>query len=314
MKNDSIKKLLSVDRHAMQCLHITLGFDFNKPFDVWEVSGRFTVKQIEKEAAKRGYNGAVIAVCVRDLNGWNKDFSLVSISNGTISIDHKCPYFSSWGRLDTFCTKVSFEDMRKSDSAEAVVFVQDRSDVKKPVEKPVDFSERFKLECVNTCTDGRGAHWISRLKLVQTTNNGKNVEYGGPWYIDGTRDKPQNVNEVIDGSGYLLRERRAELKRKAAKLRADREKAAYDASNNEKELAELRSMIASRKEIIVAQLQAASTYEDFRAVEKALAHWGGLTGIVSDFERFERKTINKEFNSISASNSAYHAIKTALEV
>ena len=312
MTNSSIKKLLSVDRHAMQDLHTVIGFDFNKPFTFWEISGRFTVKQIEKEAEKRGYNNSVIAVCVRDRKGWNEDFSLATVRGGVVTIDYKTPYYSKWRGLDTFYAKCSFEDMRKSESAEAVIFAQRCDDIKKPEEKKVDFSERFKVERVNYCTDGHGARWISKLELKQTTNNGKRVEYGGQWYIDCKKSRPQDVREVIDGSGYLLLERRAEWRRKAAKLRADREKEAYNATNNEKELDELRGMIQARKMAVVEMLKKANTAEELKAVEKAVAYWGGLAGIVSDFERFEKRTANKEYRSIEDSNRAYNAIKTAL--
>lgn len=312
MTNSSIKKLLSVDRNAMRDLHTVIGFDFNKPFTVWEISGRFTVKQIEKEAEKRGYNNAVISVCVRDRFGWNKDFSLATVRGGVVTIDYKTPYYGNGRGLDTFYAKCSFEDMRKSESAEAVIFAQRRDDIKKPEEKKVDFSERFKVERVNYCTDGHGARWISKLELKQTTNNGKRVEYGGPWYIDNEKSRPQDVREVIDGSGYLLKERRAEWRRKAAKLRADREKEAYNATNNEKQLEELRSMIKNRKSVIVSMLQAAETCAQLREVEKAIAYWKGLAGIVSDFERFERNTAEKKYRSISESNSAFNAIKAAL--
>lgn len=313
MTNSSIKKLLSVDRHAMQDLHAALGFDFNKPFTVWEISGRFTVKQIEKEAEKRGYNNAVIAVCVRDKKGWNEDFSLATVRGGVVTIDYKTPYYGKGRGLDKFYTKCSFEEMRKSESAEAVIFAQSRDDIKKPDEKKVDFSERFKVERVNYRTDGHGARWISKLELKQTTNNGKRVEYGySPWYIDGDKSRPQDVREFIDGSGYLLKERRAEWRRKAAKLRADREKEAYNATNNEKQIEELRSMIKNRKSVIASMLQAAETCAQLREVEKALAYWKGLAGIVSDFERFERNTAEKKYRSIADSDSAYNAIKAAL--
>lgn len=251
MTNSSVKKLLSVDRHAMQDLHAVIGFDFNKPFTVWEISGRFTVKQIEKEAEKRGYNNAVIAVCVRDRYGWNKDFSLATVRGGVVTIDYKTPYYGNGRGLDTFYAKCSFEDMRKRESAEAVIFAQSRDDIKKPKEKKVDFSERFKVERVNYCTDGHGARWISRLDLKQTTNN-------------------------------------------------------------EKQLAELRRMIQARKMAVVEMLKKANTSEELKAVEKAVAYWKGLAGIVSDFERFEKRTTNKEYRSIAESNLAYNAIKAAL--
>lgn len=312
MSNSSIKKLLSVDRHAMRSLHTVIGFDFKKPFAVWDISGRFTVKQIEKEAEKRGYNNAVIAVCVRDRDGWNKDFSLVTVRGGAVKIDYKMPYYSNGRGLDYFFSKGSFEEMRKSESAEAVIFVQSRDNIKKPEEKTVDFSERFKLECVNKCGDGRGAHWISGLELKQTTNNGQRVKYGGHWYISSGNEKPQNVNDVIDKSGYILIERRANLRRRAAALRAERAKAKYDATNNEKQIAELREMIRARKASIVEMLKSANTAEELKAVEKAVAYWKGLAGIVADFERFERRTAAKEYRSIEDSNSAYNAIKAAL--
>lgn len=313
MTNSSIKKILSVDRHAMQDLHTVLGFDFCKPFSSWYIDGRFTVKQIEKEAEKRGHDNAVIAICARDRHGWNKDFSLATTCGGVVSIDYKTPWYSKGRGLDNFYTKGSFEEVRKSNGAEAVVFVQNREYINKPSGKKVDFSERFKVERVNKSTDGKGNRWISRLDLRQTTNNGKRVEYGGQWYINGSNAKPQQLNDVIDKSGYILLDRRAELQRRAAALRAERAKAAYNATDNTRQLEELREIIQKRKSEIVEMLQNANTAKELIEVETALSRWKGFAGIVSDFERFKSNTENKKYKSIDDSNKAYQEIKKALE-
>lgn len=125
-------------------------------------------------------------------------------------------------------------------------------------------------------------------------------------------DRPNDAGDLIDKSGYLLRERREDLKRRAAALRAEREKAAFLAADNSAKVEELRGMIEARKNELVRQLQQATTAEAVREVEKALCSWKGLGGIMGDFERFERNSAAKKYASIEEADRVYNGIKNAL--
>ena len=126
-------------------------------------------------------------------------------------------------------------------------------------------------------------------------------------------NKAHEAGDWIDKSGYLLAERRDDLRRRAAALRAEREKAAYMAADNSAEVEELRGMIEARKKEIVQQLQEATTAAELKEVETALSSWRGLGCIVSDFERFERNTAAKKYGSNEESERIYNGIKERLE-
>ena len=316
------KTLREANKNTLRGLHYYFGFDFQAPHKILYLAGNYTVKKIEKAAAAAGFSAdAEIVILTRD-NGpraaWRRDWKAVEIVGGGVNVEFRrersCPI---WPRpFDTFYAKCSFEELRKEAGAETFIFCQEREYIKRPAaEKKADWSERFKLYGIRRAGDGNGASWISRLELIETTSNGKRrVDYGegGGWYIRyGWR--PQDAGEIIDKSGYLLLERRDDLRRRAAALRAKREKAAYMAADNSAEVEELRGMIQERKAEIVQQLQEATTADELQRVEKALARWGGFAYIVHLFEEFERASINKSYRCIKEREDRYNEIKERLE-
>lgn len=322
MKQKAIETLLTVDNKALQDLHTVCGFDFCAPFGVYQIKGRYTVKQVEKIVAVDGYNtgNAVIAVCTRDTSraayGWSCDFQLVTIKRGGgFEIDYKTPYHHKGRGLDTFYTKGSFEEVRKLDNAETVIFAQHTEHIKKPVKMPVDLSGRFKLLQFDFCTfPATKKRYVNRLRLQRTDASGQKFDHEiiGRVFYSGA-PYAESVDQVIDKSGYLLQAGRDELKRRAAALRAEREKAAFVASDNADKVKELEKRITARKAETVKALEAATTAAELEAVEKSLARWRGFAGIVADFERFREKVEKKSFASVAACLTAYNDILKRLK-
>lgn len=316
------KELLSVHPHALRGLHNIFGFDFQQPHAVLYLKGNYTVKKIEKAAAASGYGEESAIVLLTRSNGrraWNRDFSVVEIKNGKAETDFSDAVRASFNYqlipFDYFYCKGSFEEVRKDAGAETYVFLQKREFLKKPEKKPVDFSQRFHLAQVRySWTSNGNKKYVSSLELYETTTDGKRkVEYGErSRYYAALSDRPEDAGEWIDKSGYLLRDRRENLKRRAAALRAERAKAAFMAADNSAKVEELRGMIEARKNELVQQLQQATTAEAVREVEKALCTWRGLGGIMSDFERFERNSAAKKYASIEEAERVYNGIKNAL--
>lgn len=316
------KELLSVHPHALRGLHNIFGFDFQQPHDVLYMAGNYTVKKIEKAAAAAGYGEESAIVLLTRSNSrraWNRDFSVVEIKNGKAETDFSDAVRASFNYqlipFDYFYCKGSFEEVRKDAGAETYVFFQKREYMKKPEKKPVDYSQRFHLAQVRYSWDSNMTKkYVSSLELYETTTDGKRkVEYGErSRYYAALSDRPEDAGEWIDKSGYLLRDRREDLKRRAAALRAERAKAAFMAADNSAKVEELRGMIEARKNELVQQLQQATTAEAVREVEKALGTWRGLGGIMSDFERFERNSAAKKYASIEEADRVYNGIKNAL--
>lgn len=315
-----VSGLLADNRDALRILHDVLGFDFESPFKAAKIEGKYTVNKILQTVAAQNCGnttGAIIAVLTRDNNPYrnNKDLNLCTVTAAGIKIDYKIPWYGNRRRtIDNFYTKKSFEEIRKTEKAETFIIWQDRQYIKKPVEKPVDLSARFKYVSHYYCySASMKEKYVNRVELRKTDEKGSKYTFEviGRVFYAGS-NYPTEINQVIDKSGYLLRDRRANLKRRAAALKAEHEKAAYNATENGGKVQELQTLIIARKAQIVKQLDAAQTSAEFEAVEKALARWRGFAGIVADFERFKEKTENKSYTSCAASDQAYNAIKAAL--
>lgn len=209
MKQNAIETLLAVDNKALQDLHATCGFDFCAPFGVYQIDGRYTVKQIEKIIAADGFDSYkdVVAVCTRDKScDWKVEFHLVTIKRGKFNIDHKSHYHYKGRGFDTFYTKSSFEEVRKNENAETIVFAQHKKYIKKQTEKMIDLSACFKLQKFDVCYDpSKNKHYINRLRLQRTDASGQKFVhkiigrtiYGGSFCVE-------SIDQVIDKSGYLL--------------------------------------------------------------------------------------------------------------
>lgn len=316
MKNEAMKTLIQDNKHAMQDLHTVFGFDFCAEFDAWKIDGAYTVRKIEREAEKRGYTtgNSVIAVCTRSERIRNRWYHLVTVEpGGGVCIEHKTPYHSDGQRLDYFFTKTDFNDNRKAADAETVVIVQKRDNLKRPTPRKINPFGRYKL--LNfTFYHTNGKRYVDEIKLQELDGSKATLTYEiiGQWF-NGSKKYPETIEQVIDSAGYLLNARRDDLKSRAAALKAEREKAAYNATDNASKIAELSGLIAERKRAIVKALEDANTAEELFAVYDSLSNWKGLLHVVSNFECLVRDDSNKEFKSVEQFTRAYNEIRTALQ-
>lgn len=312
--NENVKKILSVNPSAFRAIHDALGVDFEQPHDIVAFPGKFTVKQITKRADAFGYGfHAVRVVLTRNTKSWRSGFSVATVNaGGTVNIDIKLPYYA--GRPDTFAAKKYFEEIRKSETAETYVIFQDQKYISVPEQKKIDYSARFitkNSDRVNMATDGRGNHWISSIYLYLTDEKGSRIEYRtmNGYYPN---EMPREIGEIIDKSGYLLRDRRETWKRRAAALRAEQERDAFIRTENSGKVAELQALIEQRKSDIMEQLKCAETTDELRAVSDALDIWRGLAGIKESFDRFKSRIERKDYPSIEDMNRHYNAIRSQL--
>lgn len=313
--NNNIKNLLSVHSNALRCLHGTLNFDFCTPFNVYFISGKYTVRKIEKMIETDGYNirNAVIAIVTRDLNSWNKDFSMVTVDffNG-IKIDYKMPYCNNYkSRLDTFFRKSDFEDVRKSEKAETYVFCQLKENLTKQTGNSIDYSGRFKFVNYRNYYDGRNTY-IHKVNLRLTGGKGEKIEYQVDRYRMGGLET-NDLNDIIDKSGYLVCERRKEWKRKAKSLRSQRAKAAFKVTDNTEKISKLEELINKRKNELVIMLNNATTSIEIRNMGSMINSWNGLYGVVRDFELLKKRDEEKSFSSITDFEMAYATIVNTLD-
>lgn len=321
-------------RNLMRALNAVFGFDFCASYHVIELDGKYTVNKIRKAVeavaplyAVNRYAFRVVALCSVDRPTYYAGrLYAVEITPDGFDIDHARSVnqsrFSSSNSFDYCYKKAQFDELRKEESARCFVVVQAsehlriyqgasrtwrREDLVKP-------GERYDLEKVNTFVyEFGGASYIGELEMRTRTASGELIRYEIPRY--GKRDAipAENVGEIIDKSGYLLQERRADLKRRANQARAEKERAAYQETDNREKVETLRNIIGAKRHALAYELEYAETAEAVEALYKKLRNYGdGFARIVEDFDRFEARTKAKSYPSIEASEKAYSDILARL--
>ena len=317
--SENKKSLLAISRNALRGLHDLFGYDFCKPHDILHLSGKFTVNQVCRLAASAGYGlKTEIALLTRDTERtgfFDGDLRVVKIIGDSFKIEFSRRILF-YGRINDpfghFYRKRDFDDLRKRNTADTWIILQAREHLRFPAEPKLDLSERFKIGKADM-SSYKGESYVNRVELFRMAGKGEkqiyethgNYLWAGMW-------KPESVYDIFDKSGWYLRGKREDLKRRANILRKEREKAAYLNTDNADKVKELQALIDRRKAEIVAQLAAAATSKEIDAVRDALG-FRGLYGIVSDFETFKEKTEGRKYSSIEDSDRAYNAIKSKME-
>lgn len=318
--NEAKKALLTINPHALQGLHSLIGYDFQRPHTIARIEGRFTVNSALKAIGGAKRENVVTLLVMDHARSYLDRLHLVTIDHaGRIDIDHEGGY--KFG-LDNFCTKRTFEDIRKSDRAECFIICQRSEYAKKPQEKPFNTSARYEyIEGKDRkIGDGNGARWIDRVTVRaldgsnathEITKDGRKYHFSTVVYRRLNESRPQSRLDIIDKSGYILPERRADLLRRADMLRKERAKAAYQATDNAEKVEELRAMVEQKKREFSEAIINAANSEELRNTAHQL--YFKFMWTMSEYERFADKTVRRDYVSIHAAENAYNHIKEELE-
>lgn len=319
-------------RNLMRALNAVFGFDFCAPYHVAEINGKYTVNKIRKAVeavaplyAVNRYAFRVVALCsVSYPTYYAGRLYAVEITPDGFDVDRargvNQSRFSSSNSFDYCYKKAQFDELRKEESARCFVVVQASEHLRPVQAKPwrredlMKPGERYDLEKVNTFVyEFGGASYIGGLEMRTRTASGELIRYELPRYSRRDAIPAENVGEIIDKSGYLLQERRADLKRRADQARAEKQRAAYQETDNREKVETLRNIIGAKRHALAYELEHAETAEDVTTLYKKLRNYGnGFARIVEDFDRFEARTNAKSYPSIEASEKAYSDILARL--
>lgn len=301
--------LLHAVPNALRGLHDAFGFDFEQPFTVLHSVIGFTVNKIQKALQAEGYADSFASLLVYD-KSW-PCWRVATLDHGKVKAVFERCELPRWWELgyeepfDDFYTKGSFEELRKAGSEVYVVAQEPAYFRAKQEAKALDPSRRYRVE--NATWD-----YDYTVNAVPLDSKGLPVKYHQPAHRLHEEPAPA---DCFDKSGYLVYDRRENLRRRAQALREERAKAAYLASDKQQEqIEELCGLIAVRQMELVEALTVANTSQEFMAVAKSIGEysWHSFSGIVSDYETFCEKTRNKSYPSIEDSDRAYNKIKTSL--
>lgn len=319
-KTTAAAELLSLNPSAFQVMHTAAGMDFEKSFGIIKGKGRFTVNQVAKAATAEGYTltarAYIFVRVVDEYASYKKNPRFAKFTPAGIQLIERTPSIYKNGKWyakgDYFYTKSGFEEWRKNDRAEWWLVWQQPEHLR-PVRGssgPLDTSRRYKLDPAPHAhtrgDDGKGNSWIHRLSLILTGEQGNKTKVT-------TFNRPTELTDIIDKSGYLLQERRKDWKQKAEALRKERAKAEFVATDNSDKVKDLEKKITARKNEIAAQLQKATTAAQVKEIASIMDTWGGFADIFAKFESFRNMVNEKSFPSVARCEEAYAAILAKLE-
>ena len=110
---DATKELLQYRKKALQYVANNYGYDFQKPFKVTGLLGKFTAKSIEKATVS---NCGILLICK------GSNVKCVRLNKGKFDIDARNGYEYS---IDYYCSKKIFETDRKSGKLGMFIIQQD---------------------------------------------------------------------------------------------------------------------------------------------------------------------------------------------
>ena len=271
-----IKELKCKYGTSMRTLHEAYGIDFMSPYCEIEHNGKFTVNSLINELKELGYTPAdsLVLALVKGRHGWDSDeMNVVEIIHtSALIIDvPNC--------LSKYVRKYDFNDARKCDDCQAIFFAQKREYLK---------GSDFSYHCYSKCY----YRDVFEIDYHKRFNGGNDVPRG------------RFYDRELDKSGYCLDVYRSDLHNRLDKYKAEKAKNAYLQTDNADKVAVLERLINEYKVKLSKALLNASTSDDVREIDR-LVGWGGLSDIINTFETFKKKTEERSYSSIDASNADY---------
>lgn len=301
MKNRTVNALLKENRKALQFLHAAYGFDFEKPFFIKRLEGRFTYNTVTKAIGEK-LDGKYKAVILLKPNGegWQGRLHPVNIKLGKFERPDRQAVKQWRFDMDEFFSVGDFEKTRKNNTKHVYIIAQVVEHLRLPAEKRINTNGRYKLgQDIRKCSDGRGNHWIDKIPLKPNDGSREGLIYEpfSRFFYEEKTKAGEDINNYIDKSGYLIREKRHDLLTRAKALKAEREKAALLKADFTAEETRVFAKLEEAKKQLADGVLFAKTMEDGARVSRAATR---LYFAVSSAERYKKR----EFNSIGEKQKA----------
>ena len=294
--------ILAINPAIFKGLHIKLGFDFQQPVTIRRIPAPFTIKKAWKTiGTDHTPDSSTAAIIMRDTgNTWSiyRDLHMAPITADNLRDDYDDHGMSySLGRahgyktvFSNFYAKGTFHDLRKSPTCEAWIIAQ-HNDLLKPWTKPA-------------------RDWTQRQPDMIPGEHKQHRTY--------YNNAPDAI--IIDKSNYRVDNRRFDLKQRARKLRADRQKAAADAATIATAASRyndlLKAFSAAKQRIITALANvdpltlSPAAVTKLETIGKAIGEyaWKGLSEAARDINQFEAAARDNKFTTPARYDAAYNGI------
>lgn len=305
-------ELLKDRPQAFRQLHKLYGFDFESDFICYEHNGNFTVNAIIKNASSQTgaqFNTAdyKMVLLVKPFLEYGKQnantWYLVDITgnNKPCNVGNIGGKSGIYDGLDYFFTLASFDNKRKDKRVKAVLIAQKVELLKPEKVKYFDYRERCIISNFKKLENKFNDYWIAEI-TVQCNNGTKKV-------IKTMNCNFKTIYDVIDKSGYIVNERRADLKRRAEAIRTEREKAYFLKADLSKYLYDAEKQIEDIKSIVSDYISKAQTSSDIAKI-----NFYKLEKVFSLYERLTEGIQGKTFASINSVECVYNAICNYIDI
>lgn len=300
--NKTINELKAIDKNAFKALNMIYGFDFEKDFTIVKLEGSFTINRVLKESGSIPEKDRIVITFLPDTKSWRHDKLMTVKITGCGASDFDVDFnrvYPHNTKVDNFHCKGDFNEYRKKPIVTFVI-AQNKNLLARTYKTPVpDLSDRFFI------TGDR--EYNKRLKSLYTglamdiTGNNCNSRI------------PENKNDVIDKSGYIVGIKRERLQKRAQNLRNERKKLAFKNTDNMEVIKNLFARLEDLKKAFANGLLLANTSDKIKNIANCLKWYDGLEGAYSELEYIEKGEKEKTFASIEDFNSRVISVTKKIE-
>ena len=316
--NEITKELLSMDKNFFRNLHERFDFDFNDKIGFYRLDGKFTLNTIKGRVMSAGFPPSAKCIVLTALKcniefQKSKGIGLYAFRPVMVNLNDNSFDTISVSGCNSYWRKADFNDMRKFGDIVSYIIVQSGEDLKS---RP---KERNRADRRKTDEQRRAeyrAYKLSRFRVLRverdedggwiedvTARDEKGHEVG--LYHDYNWDERPHItdlNGIVDGSGYVVRDYKEDLMRRLDAYKAMKKNKAYAQTDNSDKVTMVNALVSARKTILEAQFKGVKTSE---GLEEFMSKLYDFKRILDDCEYFCKHTAEKTYASIEQSEKDY---------
>ena len=288
-------ELLKINRGTLRAVHNMTGIDWNKPHQILKLYPPFTRHTIRKAAAEAGHAATLALVLMFDAAprfSCDKNRLTVFYIDAGESLENPntINHCGNPGyALGSAYSKGQFDEIRKRPSSAAYVILQRDEDhaEKKPADRTPDPWTRY---TARRRTGGYANHILFDLYPVKRNAPAAVADYGflKDW---------KNPESPLDAGGYYKADKIKARKRRAAEIKAEREKASYMEQETAADVETVTKAADALRAYIAEKLTAPDLKSAATAASAIFIYGLYFSGALERAERYARSHTNHEYKS-----------------
>lgn len=305
-KKISPAELNEINPQTMKALHNVFGIDWKKPAAVVRFDAPPTKAAVLKAAEEIQIPAPAVVLYHR--TRWSEydktRFYAFTVSESGVD-NPKIPNRENTGDAlhDTWAKK-HFDEWRKDPREDATVYAvyQAKRDRSNPgtIGKPNEYT-RYTITATETGFYNHGP----RAYMLRPADRNKNTAAATiNYYFRDGKEQHDQPEDILDRSGYYVRDRRENLKRRAAALRAEREKAAYNAQETAADVETVTAAADALRNYAAGLLLDPDMHRAAVAASALNINGWYFSDAISDALKFKRRSESHEYKSATDAEKA----------